>query len=550
MKALFALKPFLAVAIIFLSSALCFASEKDADWIEDLNYFAENVPAQHIDFFKKHSQDDFNNSVNILRDEIPQLEDHQIIVRINQLLSMAQDGHSFIGGYHPLIESEFGDGLEFEGVPIRFYSFQEGLYIYAAHKDYTNYLGYKLVAINGIPAQEALEIVSQTFPVESRFAIRNIGPYGLVIPKILHTYGLSSSPNEAKFELEHDGQITSVVFPTISAHPNELLGMVSDLDWVRIDAKKPPYLKNENVAAWHRFSEKENLVYLKLNSFEKKNLALVDEKVLSAIEQANKNKATKLIVDIRHNPGGETGIVNTIAKRLAAATANHEKKLFVIIGNRTFSAAQLLATALEQYTHAIFVGEPTGINVHFFGNARNRIVLPNSELKIFTATSWWQTTNMNDRRKWQAPDIATPLNFQDFIDGKNVALEAITNGLKVQNLETDINNFTSGKLKFETFLENYNAFKNSKFNQYKNTEDEMNTLGYWLIEDNKLTAAKSIFKLNVIAYPNSANAYDSLGEAYLALGEKQNALDSYKSALVLNPNDERVKSIISDIQNN
>lgn len=44
-------------------------------------------------------------------------------------------------------------------------------------------------------------------------------------------------------------------------------------------------------------------------------------------------------------------------------------------------------------------------------------------------------------------------------------------------------------------------------------------------------------KLNVTAYPNSPNVYDSLSDAYLADGQKDLALQNAKKALELLAND-------------
>jgi tetratricopeptide (TPR) repeat protein len=42
--------------------------------------------------------------------------------------------------------------------------------------------------------------------------------------------------------------------------------------------------------------------------------------------------------------------------------------------------------------------------------------------------------------------------------------------------------------------------------------------------------------LNVEAFPESFNTYDSLGEAYAAAGEKELAIRNYEKSLQLNPN--------------
>jgi tetratricopeptide (TPR) repeat protein len=60
--------------------------------------------------------------------------------------------------------------------------------------------------------------------------------------------------------------------------------------------------------------------------------------------------------------------------------------------------------------------------------------------------------------------------------------------------------------------------------------------------------AIEIFKLNVEAYPQAANPYDSLGEAYLQAGERALALQNYKKAVELNPENAAAIQIIKNLE--
>jgi len=51
----------------------------------------------------------------------------------------------------------------------------------------------------------------------------------------------------------------------------------------------------------------------------------------------------------------------------------------------------------------------------------------------------------------------------------------------------------------------------------------------------KVKEAIEIFKLNVEAYPQSSNVYDSLGEAYMVNGDKELAIKNYSKSVELNP---------------
>jgi tetratricopeptide (TPR) repeat protein len=64
-------------------------------------------------------------------------------------------------------------------------------------------------------------------------------------------------------------------------------------------------------------------------------------------------------------------------------------------------------------------------------------------------------------------------------------------------------------------------------------EATVNFIGYEHMQAGDLKNAIAIFKLSVMAFPNSPNVYDSLGDAYVADGQKQLALKNARKALEL-----------------
>jgi hypothetical protein len=81
----------------------------------------------------------------------------------------------------------------------------------------------------------------------------------------------------------------------------------------------------------------------------------------------------------------------------------------------------------------------------------------------------------------------------------------------------------------------YRELKISNTSTFNFDEDQLNTLGYDLLRARKLPEAIRIFQLNVEAYPQSSNVYDSLGEAYMNDGDKARAIANYQKSLELNP---------------
>jgi predicted alpha/beta superfamily hydrolase len=84
----------------------------------------------------------------------------------------------------------------------------------------------------------------------------------------------------------------------------------------------------------------------------------------------------------------------------------------------------------------------------------------------------------------------------------------------------------------------YNDLKARGDPDYNFAEDELNTLGYILLSREKISEAIEVLEVNVLAYPDSWNPYDSLGEAYLAAGDTVQARRNYEKSVQLNPKNE------------
>ena len=81
----------------------------------------------------------------------------------------------------------------------------------------------------------------------------------------------------------------------------------------------------------------------------------------------------------------------------------------------------------------------------------------------------------------------------------------------------------------------YRDLKAKQSTTYDFSEPELNQLGYTLMRAGKLKDAVEVFKLNIEAYPQAFNTYDSLAEAYMNLNERELAVTNYKKSLELNP---------------
>ena len=100
----------------------------------------------------------------------------------------------------------------------------------------------------------------------------------------------------------------------------------------------------------------------------------------------------------------------------------------------------------------------------------------------------------------------------------------------------------------EDFLELYHQFRRDPEHEKKGVNEALvNYFGYGLMSLKKYEDAITVLKLNVEAYPESSNVYDSLGEAYMKNGDFEPALENYRKSVELDPENENGNATIKKL---
>ena len=101
----------------------------------------------------------------------------------------------------------------------------------------------------------------------------------------------------------------------------------------------------------------------------------------------------------------------------------------------------------------------------------------------------------------------------------------------------------------ESAVRRYRALKQSQPNDYDfDSSNELNALGYELLRRGEREPAIAVFKLNVEAFPDFWNVYDSLGEALLAAGHKALAIENYRRSVELNPDNKSGTDLLKRLE--
>lgn len=506
-------------------------------WRDDLRYLQETVHKDYAFLFKKTTQLAFDEAVNNLYAEIPALAEHEIIVGLARIVSLFQYGHTSIY----LSGNNSSSPIQFHQMPYQLYHFNNGVFVQGVHKDYPEALGAKLLKVEGIPLEKAIEAVKPAFPVENEQFYKAYGLAYLAIPEILHAQGVTSTLKKSvTLTLEKAGKQFDVKFSAQDEKiPREYGYIQEEGNWLdaRENNEVPLYLRNIQKIYEYEYLPEQKTVYVRHSQIQDEKEEAIPEFYDRVFKFIDENDVERLILDVRLNGGGNnyknkpviTGIIEN-------QKINQTGKLFVIIGRRTYSACQNLVNELSNYTNAIFVGEPTGENINFYGD--NRLVtLPNSSIPVRLSFAWWQDKPQWENGPWTAPHLAVDLSFEDYRTNKDPVLDAALS-FSEDHFITDpmtylTNLYMAGK--GEELMSEAKRMVADPGYRFFDFEGEFNKVGYNLMGRGQIKEAISVFHMIVELFPKSANARDSLGEGYWKAGQNEKATEYYNKAIEMDP---------------
>jgi len=392
---------------------------REQAWSQDLDYLKKRIIELHHNVAEFMTETDLNNSILEIKSSINSLSDEQIVVKIMKLFGGLGSGHNVI------LPTSANNG-KLKKLPLQFYQFNDGLFIVDAEKDFEKWIGYKVEFIGNTRTGEALQITNAVNARDNDMQTLWLGPYYLGLPDVLYEFGIIEDSKKVSLTLSDSKGKTETV-------------ILNPIDWNFAGFPVLPKLKKENQALylsqkedfyWSKVLPETKTMYVQFNLVQQKDdLSFMDFN-LKLREDIKKNNSQHLILDLRHNSGGNGAIVPPLLKTLIEfESRNPNGKIFVLMGRGTYSAAQNLLTRTTKFTNAILVGEPSGSSPNFTGEA-GWFQLPYSNLMGIVASQFHQTSSAEDHRHWIAPHIPVALSSTDYFTGNDKALDTIMELIK------------------------------------------------------------------------------------------------------------------------
>ncbi len=380
------------------------------------------MTAIHPNLFHGTSRAELEVAVARLSARVPQATDDELMVGVLEVVALVSaagcEGHT--GAF------VWGTGTySVDSLPLRLWLFDHDLVVVDALAPYRSLIGSRIDAIAGHPTADVLAAIEPLVAHDNAQTIRLVSPRLVLIPQVLRGLGLAAggpvalevSPATVAAGAAAGRRRPAAVDPIPMADYNRWAGPYGL--HLPVDPKVR-YLSRIGDALWWELLPDGRTLYVQYNRVDR-----LPAQQLSELRAAlGASSSRRVILDIRHNYGGELSALNPIVAMFKDPSLPRPDGLFVLMGRNTFSAGSLLVARLQRDTAPVLVGEAMGGCPTTWGNSEE-VTLTSSGIVIDVASELSVGVDRADPRLTIEPVLPAVLTAEAWLAGRDPALDAI-----------------------------------------------------------------------------------------------------------------------------
>ena len=387
------------LAVLTVAAVLAGASA----FASDVDLLQQQLPQihPHVDTVA------FDDAASQLQTALPGMTDDEALVGFMKLVASLGDrnGHT---GIFPL---DPGNERTFHEYPFIVYEFADGVYV-TQQLGGSHLVGARLTAVGGIPIAQVLAQVAPVVPHDNETTgVTNLRWMYLLSEEVLQ--GLGIAP-EFSFTLRDGTDVVRTPSPVTAAAFDSAFNGLGKRMWPAGAAHAADRRRETRVS---RLAHG-RAVYVAYNT------TTVDTTGLARhiARLASKPRVRRIVVDLRNNRGGDNQTYPPLIDELQRLAHRH-KRIVVLAGRATFSAAANFMGDLEAATRYLLVGEDSGGAPNLYGDVQP-LDLPVTGLRVEVATMWWVKSirGANDPRVTFHPDVVVKPTAKAWFAGRDPAL--------------------------------------------------------------------------------------------------------------------------------
>ena len=386
------MKKLFSIFIISLLVVYLFAESNDKAPISIFEELKRQIENTHPNPYTKITQQEFESQIEILKKNWNKQDAMQQYFSLRHLIALIGDAHTQV--FKPIENDKV---LPFFALPYGGHSI-----IVQAEEAYKELAGKELIAINGIKINI---IFQKLFPIISHdkeeWAYLNAHHESRLFSNLKYV-GAIKKGNVVGIKIK---DITTGKTKTIKVAFSENMQINNP-----VFANLAPTLFQ---SGYYRANILKDMLFIQYN-------VCADFPDMPMKEFASRIKqlpeVKKIIVDLRHNSGGNSEVIIPLLEVLKDTTKNKGTPLFALIGNGTFSSGVMAAIDLKEIG-ATLIGEEMGWNGKF-GEVK--------EIQLSDGyTLFCSTKDFSQNVKEIHPDIIMTQDLKDLNAGLDTLIEAI-----------------------------------------------------------------------------------------------------------------------------
>ena len=376
-------------------------------WMQDLDFLGTELPKKHKNLYHNISEAEFQTQIKELKAKLPFMDHDEILVGLMRIIASVDDSHTVLG-YRPQ-----------QAIPLMLYWFKDGIAILNTTSEYKDILYGQITALGGKPIEDVVAALAEVISHENGAQVKNNIPNLLTDTVILHAIKLIPSRDMASLTVRTTSgkTVTRDMKPLPFSSKPEWIVNTSD------ESDAPLYLRNRRVFYWYKILSDSQTLFFKYNSCQNITGQPFTDFVEKLFGEADAEKVKRLVIDLRHNGGGNSGIFAPFLEALKKRPEFLQKgSIYVLIGRRTFSSAILNAIDLKKQTPAIFVGEPTGGKPNHYGEVK-MFRLPQSGLPVTYSVKYFRV--LDEDPDSLEPDLLIEQKISEYLKKADPVLKSV-----------------------------------------------------------------------------------------------------------------------------
>ena len=393
-----------------LVSPPAIGKDRDAQWRGDLAFLVSEVHRLNPDYRGKALSAETQGLVDKLDRDIPKLSDDQIFARLSEVVGSLHQNHTMFWG------ASFGPPDPKIAVPMRYlplhlWAFPEGIYVVGADEAHQSLIGSRVEAVGGVPIAEVVRRIRPTMSFRSEAEFAWSAPMRMTSVALLQGLDIAQRDAPVSIMLSRAGATSTINLKPVDTPVGRKLGPPPGVDPPRFLAQVPnPH--------WFELLPGKRTVYAQFNQVADGDDETLQQFGLKLRDALADPAIDSVIVDLRHNNGGNTFLYPELLRTLTAFSTRPGAQVYALIGRNVYSAAGNFVTDLERFASPVFVGEPTG-NMGNQDGDEGQVLLPYSRFFATVAAVKWQLSFPGDDRATIVPHVPVPLTAADYFAGRD-----------------------------------------------------------------------------------------------------------------------------------